>query len=393
MAWRWLRHTHVNAVSTPSYSATTTPLSSSSLRLLVRQSSILPRTQTLAVLDGYSEVQIGRDAPPVGETTPRLRLKEMEVSKMHATVYWDKGRHEWAVVDMGSMHGTFHRSTRSLSAPSTPNSSLSTTHVPADGPGPSTLRADSRGTRLSPPRIASIPRTLAHGDFLSVGSTTFAIHIHVDGLPCVDCSSSESNEIPLFDHLRKQKRKRADSELIAPLPHLSTERDPKKAMTMLKRNLLLRREPVTTPLSSSAPAPYVDRSARRRALHTDAPEQPSLPRTKSSSSTPIAPPTLGPEPVSAPAAPLPSTNIGHRLLMKQGWQPGTGLGTSEAAGAERGSIALIEPLNIGGNVKRTGLGMSAPASARSATGGEVGLSRKEQAKLRRWENVRKVDAG
>ncbi|THH30275.1 hypothetical protein EUX98_g3899 [Antrodiella citrinella] len=309
----------------------------------------------------------------------------MEVSKLHATVYWDKQRQEWAVVDMGSMHGTFHRSS------STPDASTSAAHVPSSGPGASNGRKDARGTRLSPPRVASVPRGLVHGDSLSFGSTTFAVHIHLDGLPCQYCSSSGGNEIPLFDHLRKQKRKRAASELTpAPVPLSSAERNPKKAMTMLKRDLLSRHEPASSSNSgsASAPAPYFDRSARRRALHTDAPEQ-LLTRARTVVSAPITPPIRLPEPVSAPAVPLPDTNIGHRLLMKQGWQPGTSLGSSDVADDERGTVALVEPLNISGNLKRTGLGMvSPPAAVR-----DVGLNWKEQGQQRRWDDVRKAGAG
>lgn len=67
--------------------------SSASLRLIAEHSSILPKKQTIAVIDGYDEVQIGRDLAPRGSDTPRIRLKEMEVSKFHATVYWDQDRH------------------------------------------------------------------------------------------------------------------------------------------------------------------------------------------------------------------------------------------------------------------------------------------------------------
>src|SRR5438552_3385393 len=71
------------------------------MRLLVTKTSILSKKQRIAIVDGYSEVQFGRDAAPVGSATPRIRLKEMEVSKLHATGFWNAARKEWAVVDMG----------------------------------------------------------------------------------------------------------------------------------------------------------------------------------------------------------------------------------------------------------------------------------------------------
>lgn len=369
-------------LSNPNYIAPSTLSPSTFLRLVVGQSTVLSPSQTVALLDEYEEMQIGRDALLSGETTPRIRLKEMAVSKLHATIYWDKDRHEWAVVDMGSMHGTFY----------IPASSSPTTFSALDGAGPSNWSADAaaKGTRLSSARTASIPRPLSHGDQLSLGNTTFIVHIHPSGLPCEECSLLGSDEIPLFDHLRSKKRKRLEAEAaILRAPRAPVVRDPKKAMSMLKRNLLARHVPATPSISNSSSTPYRDRSARRRALHTDAPDPPSRPPL----SAPIALPP-GPTPVvSAPAAPLPSSNIGHKLLMKQGWQPGTGLGASDGADADRGAVVLIEPLNVSGNVKRTGLGMATPAPSASAGRPAAGAagSWREEAKLRRWASVRAAE--
>ena len=87
------------------------------LRLLVLSSAILPKSQRIANLTGYTEVQIGRDRQKAEEWRPRVRCPEMEVSKVHATVFWEEagqwggperdGEGRWAVVDMGSVHGTF----------------------------------------------------------------------------------------------------------------------------------------------------------------------------------------------------------------------------------------------------------------------------------------------
>ena len=64
------------------------------LRLVAVSSPVLPTSRRLAVLDAYTEIQIGRDAPPPASTTPRVRLKELAVSKLHATLYWDSSRRE-----------------------------------------------------------------------------------------------------------------------------------------------------------------------------------------------------------------------------------------------------------------------------------------------------------
>jgi hypothetical protein len=140
----------------------------------------------------------------------------MEVSKLHATLFWDAERTEWAVVDMGSKHGTFV------------------------GSGEDTNRV-----RLSASRVASMPKRLKHLDRLSLGGTTFVAHIHENRLPCSDCSASGQGSddlIPLFSHQREggtvtqveRSRKRgADSSNDVP-------RNVKKALASLKHSLLSR---------------------------------------------------------------------------------------------------------------------------------------------------------
>ncbi|KAK7690803.1 hypothetical protein QCA50_005903 [Cerrena zonata] len=345
-------------------------LTSASFRLLVRTSAILHKRKRVAVLDGFSEVQVGRDMAPPASETPRIRLKEMEVSKLHATIYWDKDRKEWCVVDMGSKHGTF---VRSSSGPTPPAGSTDTSYA--------------RGTRLSSPRVASVPRRLRHADELSVASTTFVVHIHENHIPCVDCSPIGGDEIELFDHRRRgnqlesQKRKR-DASIPSAVP--PGGRDPRKAISMLKRNLLSQHD--QSPINSQASNAYIDRSARRRALHPDTTPIPS--RTMAPPSEATTNPTLLipiPEPVSSSTTPLPSTNIGHRLLMKQGWQPGTALGNKSLEDSAEDTIALTEPLTVVGNTNRSGLGSSrAPLAADS---GSTSMDWKEAGKMRRWAGM------
>ncbi|KAG9314884.1 hypothetical protein JVU11DRAFT_3986 [Chiua virens] len=274
------------------------------LRLRVLDTSILHKHLRLAVLDAYAETQFGRDIAPTGSDTPRIRLKEMPVSKLHATVFWDKGREEWAVVDMGSKHGTFIQ--------------------PGDG----------EPVRLSPPRMASIPRPLHHLDRLIIGSTTFLSHIHEDRAPCSECTSSGEDVIPLFAVPRESYR--AAEKRALETAHPEEERNAKKALTSLKRTLLARHD---APLTSTQPPSYIDRSARRRALHpTSQFDSPGVEGSRSSSPGPVK-----------------EENIGRRLLMKQGWQPGTSLGI----GSEPG---LVAPIEAHAMVHRAGIGMKGPLS-------------------------------
>ncbi|CCM04296.1 uncharacterized protein FIBRA_06467 [Fibroporia radiculosa] len=378
----WYAPDDYDASSSPGASPHTH--STTFLRLLVERSSILPRKQTLAVIDGFNDVQVGRDMAPPGSVTPRIRLKEMEVSKFHATVYWDQERREWAVVDMGSKHGTFLKSHRRLAPSAGAMSSSTVTALPTSGP------SNDRGVRLSPPRIASIPRRIQHLDRLSVGGTTFIAHIHEDSIPCADCSPQGGDEIPLLntpkadqnsDASRKRKRE-ADALSYGTTSLPPAERDSKKALSMLKRTLLSRHDASATKVDASR---YTDRSARRRALHPDAP--PEIPHTDSRhppgpSAVSSAPATsLATRPVSAPPAPLPETNIGHRLLMKQGWQPGTGLGQVGSS-----DIVLVDPLSASGNTGRAGLGMSGTNTEYSSE--HTPLDWKEGGKLRRWADFK-----
>ncbi|KAI5982268.1 hypothetical protein EDD15DRAFT_2378035 [Pisolithus albus] len=349
------------------------------LRLIVLQSSILNKHLRLAVLDAYGEAQFGRDHAPVGSAVPRIRLKEMEVSKLHATAYWDKGRREWAVVDMGSKHGTFLRSGRQL---------------------------DLEPIRLSPPRVASIPRPLSHLDRLIIGSTTFVCHIHEDRKPCVECMSNGEGDIPLFtvpkDNSHIAEKRSSESAGLEQRQTIVERRDPKKALTTLKRALLSRHhhhEPSDSslPTSTRPTATYVDRSARRRAMNPgsqyDSPgvqsprgnspgiNKPSLELTQSS--VPHATPSHVEAP--RPPGPLPESNIGRQLLLKQGWTPGQALGSS----LDEDGSGLVVPLEVTPLPSRAGLGMP------DKTGPPPPSFHRwrEESKERWWESMKSTENG
>ncbi|KAJ7494667.1 hypothetical protein B0H11DRAFT_2002921 [Mycena galericulata] len=325
------------------------PSSRPSLRLLVLRTSVLPPKQTLAITDGYTELQFGRDVA-LSQDVPRIRLKEMEVSKLHATAYWDNAA--WYLVDMGSKHGTFLQP-----------------------------RSSTAAVRLSPSRVASVPRQLRHLDTLAIGGTTFIVHIHAERAPCEDCCSTFENEIPLFLS-QKRKTAKASSNLDAGyLP--STARNPKKALTMLKQRLLT---PSTPGPDRSSTTSYTDRSARRRSLYPasrlDAPGVAQALRTEplvasTSQQLPPAPSESWNPPIpvttSEPPAPLPATNIGHRLLLAQGWTPGSSLGQNW----DGNGTGLTAPLEVASTRQRAGLGMGKVATP------PVGDWR-EDGRQRRW---------
>ncbi|KAF7330517.1 hypothetical protein MVEN_02491200 [Mycena venus] len=332
--------------------ASGSPTHGPSLRLLVLRTSVFPQKQTLVITDGYTELQFGRDPAP-SQDIPRVRLKEMEVSKLHATAYADGDT--WSIVDMGSKHGTFLQPRSSITA-----------------------------VRLSPPRVASIPRRLNHLDTLAIGGTTFLVHIHPTQTPCSDCCSTFENEIPLFQSSHKRKAAKVAEHDVGYLP--STSKDPKKALTMLKQRLL----------TSSGPGPirsegtnYTDRSARRRSLYPtsrlDAPgvAPPLRAEVIASTSQQQPPSSWEPPPqvtTSQPPTPLPTTNIGHQLLLAQGWTPGSSLGASEdSAESDESRIRLTAPLEVASTTQRAGIGM-AKATAPTTTGDNW----REDGRQRRW---------
>ena len=65
------------------------PSTTHTLRLLILRTSprVISSRSSIALLDGYPLVELGRDAPLPGSPTPRIRLKEMEVSKLHASLF------------------------------------------------------------------------------------------------------------------------------------------------------------------------------------------------------------------------------------------------------------------------------------------------------------------
>ena len=348
-------------------------------RFVVLRSSILPAKQKVAILDSYFEVQIGRDTAILGSATPRIRLKELEVSKFHATAYWDGARKEWNVVDMGSKHGTWllHAGTQ----------------VGADA----SSNDFKLGVRLSPPRAASIPRQLRHSDHLSIGGTTLVVHIHGDQRPCHDCTISDNEtEIPLFPPSKKSAVKRTRDIAGLDSDGLScskTDRDPKKALNMLKRSLLTRhdapKDGSNSTVTNKKSDEYIDRAALRRFLRpASGPDAPGIRITSPIPSNVLCPPSPQSSTpcvsvtVSQPPTPLPTSNIGHRLLMKQGWTPGDALGVSDPLDDR---VGLVEPLEVKSSQNRAGLGIkSSPAAVSVPDLSGTGMTWKEREKMKRF---------
>lgn len=350
--------------------------------LVVKRSSVLSTKRRVAVLDAYDEVQIGRDAT-TSKTIPRIRLKDMEVSKLHATFYWDREKDVWAIVDMGSKHGTFVAQTLQKEGSSSNKLSV------------------SNGVRLSPSRHASLPRDLHHLDEIYIGSTELIVHIHSGGTPCEECYSEVGCDIPLFTTPNAPPQKNvASADTVA----FKAPVDPRKAITLLKRTLLSRHASEGSSSDSAhEKANYIDRSARRRLLHPysrpDSLGTPPIQSSPSASSSRHTSPRIASAPNStfvntpqvpsrtASAEPISNSNIGHRMLSKQGWTQGSALGSDTAISLPDSTrTALIEPLAVQANAGRAGLGMRI-APVEPPTTFTSGGNWKEELKRRRWEEV------
>lgn len=316
-------------------------------RLVVISSGILPKGRTHAIIEPHDTVKVGRDRQP----EPLLRLKELAVSKHHASIFWDNERSEWAIVDLGSVHGTW----------------LNSQGVP--GGSSSSEQAD--GQRLSAPRTSSTPRRLLSGDTLTIGSSKFSVHIHESGQPCKECELDMAHAIPLLpDETAKPNTDRTTSTTASAVP-TQPRVSHKAAMQSLRQTLLHPGHRSSSGSRESTPqgaSTYQDRSRKRREMFgTDGggaeaggSSQPTSREKRPRYDDPRVAAIIGPgAPIdeeltasSSQSRPIDESNIGHRLLMKKGWTPGETLGIADGDTRR----ALREPLQVVKREGQSGLG-------------------------------------
>lgn len=108
------------------------------LRLVVLGSSAISPPLSVVVLS-TGTTSLGRDKS-LDPFEPRIRLKELAVSKNHAYIFFNWDERSWQVVDSGSMHGTFLRGAQKERG------------------------VEEREKRLSTSKVASKPFSLEHGE-------------------------------------------------------------------------------------------------------------------------------------------------------------------------------------------------------------------------------------
>jgi len=335
-----------------------------------RTTAINPSRNLLILQPGVDEPMVlGRDRT----FEPSLRLKEMEVSKTHATIFWRADGehttcHGWHIVDNASTHGTF------ISAPDA--------HP----------RAASH--RLSKARKASLPYKLNHLDIIKVASAddpviSFQVHLH-PRFPssCQSCAlfPDESNRMSLEAQqvapVETPKNAEArDEERYAMSPaDVKVERERKRKMEMAKLKTHFfgdegdssskkQKRPGSVyqqtgdeeDTSRRVPNPYLDRAKLRRQTH--GPSAPAAPRQSSV----VAGPSRVPETTTQEPE---SMGRGEALLAKLGGNPD----------ALKGMGSLIEARTLGNS--QAGLG------SRQLVVGVENISRPKdwrlEAKLANW---------
>jgi pSer/pThr/pTyr-binding forkhead associated (FHA) protein len=307
----------------PAYTTSDADPGAHLVRLVVRRSKALTHG-AVAVLDAREGgIQLGRDRCERGAPA-RVRVREMEVSKTHAVVYWDDG---WFIVDLGSTLGTYvaHRGERDA-------------------------------TRLAEPKCSSKPYALEHRSVLTIGTTTFVVHIH-DDWPCAECKLAGNEQIALDDGTAEPAEPTDE-----PNPRLALDAGQRRGERQLQRKLelnALRDTLLGKEQHRDKSNIYVDRSAQRRRLHGNAPY--SRPTT---STPPQTTPTQTPAVTSGPS------QASRAMLAKQGWTPGSGLG--------RDASGIAQPIATVVRNDRVGLGAHGATSDPDADW-------KTRGRQRRWD--------
>ncbi|KAA1131157.1 hypothetical protein PGTUg99_018755 [Puccinia graminis f. sp. tritici] len=326
-----------------------------------RASTIDPNRNLLILQPGVDEPMVlGRDRT----FEPSLRLKEMEVSKTHATFFWradgEHASHGWHIVDNASTHGTFI--------------------------SPSDAHHRATPNRLSKARKASLPYKLNHLDTVMVASDedpvlAFQVHLH-PRFPssCQACAllPDESNRMslesqqPVSQDVCKTAEIREEERYAMSPADVKLERERKRKIEMAKlRNQFFgdeaepaskkQKKPDRTGATTNQqpveeesveqpePKQYLDRAKLRRQTHgrcaPSAPIQTPKPSQVTAGSSRI-PETQEPEPMRRGAAMLAKLGGNPDSLKSMGTliQART-LGSSQAGLGSRELVVGVE--NIG----------------------------------------------
>ncbi|XP_028395800.1 angiogenic factor with G patch and FHA domains 1-like isoform X2 [Dendronephthya gigantea] len=230
-----------------------------------------------------------------------LQLSDIEVSKEHAKVYFDKESNEYFVKDLGSQNGTF-----------------------------------INGTRISESKQESEGHKLSHGEQLKIGSTTFLLHIHPGSETCDEC---EPGQVQAQLKAKESEDEVQITRVVTSRSDGKSEASRKKELKRLKKRYMLENSEheVNSEIASNNAGKYKDRAQTRR--------------KKVGSETPGNQATESPSSVFKP---IQVENKGRMMLEKMGWTDGEGLGKAKSG--------ITEPVMATKRETGRGLGYGAVSS-------------------------------
>ncbi|XP_019615933.1 PREDICTED: angiogenic factor with G patch and FHA domains 1-like [Branchiostoma belcheri] len=245
------------------------------IRVMVEESDTLrPGSLFIITCDGGT---IGREK----DMGHAIRIPDLNISKSHVEVSYDRGAAQYTVTDLGSQNGTL-----------------------------------LNGQRISEPKCRSAPCPVSHGAVLQLGGTVLSLHIHNGTDTCDGCEPG----LVMAAIAEREKLRQA-----APvLSKEDKERQRRRELKQIKKKYQLEAAAFVVSKDAGLPGGYQDRAgARRQTVGSDNPYQ------------------KDDAPASVHQA-IGTSNKGRKMLEKMGWKEGKGLGKTSQGRQEPVQVSLRE---------------------------------------------------
>ncbi|XP_078668397.1 angiogenic factor with G patch and FHA domains 1-like isoform X3 [Branchiostoma floridae x Branchiostoma belcheri] len=246
------------------------------IRVMVDESDTLrPGSLFIITCDGGT---IGREK----DMGHAIRIPDVNISKSHVEVSYDRGAAQYTVTDLCSQNGTL-----------------------------------LNGQRISEPKCRSAPCPVSHGAVLQLGGTVLSLHIHNGTDTCDGCE-------PGLVMAAIAEREKQQQEAAPVLSKEDKERQRRRELKQIKKKYQLETAAFVVSKDAGLPGGYQDRAgARRQTVGSDNPYQ------------------KDDAPASVHTA-IGTTNKGRKMLEKMGWKEGKGLGKTSQGRQEPVQVSLRE---------------------------------------------------